>query len=86
LIQQKLTGGTEPQPSLKERREAAAVSLFKAMLHPEHPLHDLVPAQRLSATGRTLRNSQHISVPFARTKRLKQSFVHCAVRLYNNSA
>ncbi|XP_035699606.1 uncharacterized protein LOC118432183 [Branchiostoma floridae] len=73
-------------PSLKERREAAAVSLFKAMLHPEHPLHDLVPAQRLSATGRTLRNSQHISVPFARTKRLKQSFVHCAVRLYNNSA
>ncbi|KAI8484099.1 hypothetical protein Bbelb_382170 [Branchiostoma belcheri] len=71
-------------PSLKERREAAAVSLFKAKLNPEHPLHDLVPAQRQSVTGRSLRNSHNITVPHARTKRLQQSFVHHTIRLYNN--
>ncbi|KAI8508900.1 hypothetical protein Bbelb_127480 [Branchiostoma belcheri] len=71
-------------PSLKERREAAAVSLFKAMLNPEHPLHDLVPAQRQSVTGRSLRNSHNITVPHARTKRLQQSFLHYTIRLYNN--
>ncbi|KAI8483126.1 hypothetical protein Bbelb_391450 [Branchiostoma belcheri] len=71
-------------PSLKERREAATVSLFKAMLNPEHPLHDLVPAQRQSATGRSLRNSHNITVPHARTKRLQQSFLHYTIRLYNN--
>ncbi|KAI8507696.1 hypothetical protein Bbelb_150760 [Branchiostoma belcheri] len=67
-----------------ERREAAAVSLFKAMLNPEHPLHDLVPAQRQSVTGRSLRNSHNITVPHARTKRLQQSFLHYTIRLYNN--
>ncbi|KAI8487558.1 hypothetical protein Bbelb_347920 [Branchiostoma belcheri] len=72
-------------PSLKERREAAVVSLVKAMLNPEHPLHDLVPAQRQSATGRALRNGHNITVPYARTKRLQQSFLYFAIRLYNNS-
>ncbi|KAI8489140.1 hypothetical protein Bbelb_331250 [Branchiostoma belcheri] len=43
-------------------REAAAVSLFKAMLNPEHPLHDLVPAQRQSVTGRAPRNGHNITV------------------------
>ncbi|KAI8485491.1 male genitalia morphogenesis [Branchiostoma belcheri] len=41
-------------PSLKERREAAALKLFTAMIKPEHPLHDLVPPQRSTATGPTL--------------------------------
>ncbi|XP_019625504.1 PREDICTED: uncharacterized protein LOC109470861 [Branchiostoma belcheri] len=72
-------------PSLKERREAAAVTLFKAMLRPDHPLHDLAPVQRHSATGRSLRNSHDITIPHARTKRLQQSFLHCAIRLYNDS-
>ncbi|KAI8485360.1 hypothetical protein Bbelb_369240 [Branchiostoma belcheri] len=44
-------------PTLKERRESAAVNLFKAMLNPDHPLHDLVPPVRATATGRQLRNS-----------------------------
>ncbi|KAI8504744.1 hypothetical protein Bbelb_178620 [Branchiostoma belcheri] len=72
-------------PSLKERREAAAVTLFKAMLRPDHPLHDLAPVQRHSATGRSLRNSHDFTIPHARTKRLQQSFLHCAIRLYNDS-
>ncbi|KAI8516786.1 hypothetical protein Bbelb_053670 [Branchiostoma belcheri] len=74
-------------PSLKERREATAVTLFKAMLRPDHPLHDLAPVQRHSATatGRSLRNSHDITIPHARTKRLQQSFLHCAIRLYNDS-
>ncbi|KAI8502636.1 hypothetical protein Bbelb_193380 [Branchiostoma belcheri] len=70
-------------PSLKERRESAAVSLFRSMLNPEHPLHDLVPPQRATATGRILRNSQAMSAPRARTKRLQQSFLHRAIALYN---
>ncbi|KAI8482704.1 hypothetical protein Bbelb_395840 [Branchiostoma belcheri] len=44
-------------PTLKERRESAAVDLLKAMLDPDHPLHDLVPPERATATGRQLRNS-----------------------------
>ncbi|KAI8491820.1 hypothetical protein Bbelb_306250 [Branchiostoma belcheri] len=73
-------------PSLKERREAAAVKLFKDMLKPDHPLHDLVPPpQRRTATGRNLRNNSAFTLPKARTERLRQSFLHTAVRLYNNS-
>ncbi|KAI8515361.1 hypothetical protein Bbelb_061740 [Branchiostoma belcheri] len=34
-----------------ERREAAALKLFTAMIKPEHPLHDLVPPQRSTATA-----------------------------------
>ncbi|KAI8519431.1 hypothetical protein Bbelb_026880 [Branchiostoma belcheri] len=72
---------------LQERREAAAVSLFKAKLNPEHPLNDLlVPAQRQSATGRAMRNGHNITVPYARTKRLQRSFLYCVIRLYNNSS
>ncbi|KAI8496713.1 ATP binding [Branchiostoma belcheri] len=56
-----------------------------AMLRPDHPLHDLAPVQRHSATGRSLRNSHDITIPHARTKRLQQSFLHCAIRLYNDS-
>ncbi|KAI8482238.1 hypothetical protein Bbelb_400200 [Branchiostoma belcheri] len=65
-------------PTLKERRESAAVNLFKAMLNPDHPLHDLVPPERATATGRQLRNSNSFTLPKARTLRLKQSFIHCA--------
>ncbi|KAI8499739.1 hypothetical protein Bbelb_227900 [Branchiostoma belcheri] len=72
-------------PTLKERRESAAVNLFKAMLNPDHPLHDLVPPERATATGRQLRNSNTFTLPKARTLRLKQSFIHCAVRLFNVS-
>ncbi|KAI8512996.1 hypothetical protein Bbelb_096350 [Branchiostoma belcheri] len=72
-------------PTLKERRESAAVNLFKAMLNPDHPLHDLVPPERATATGRQLRNSNTFTLPKARTLRLKQSFIHCAVRLFNAS-
>ena len=72
-------------PSLKERRQAAAIKLFKEMLKPEHPLHDLVPPQRATASGRQLRNQNMFSVPKARTERLRQSFVHTAVRLFNYS-
>ncbi|KAI8508593.1 hypothetical protein Bbelb_136920 [Branchiostoma belcheri] len=68
-------------PTLKERRESAAVNLFKAMLNPDHPLHDLVPPERATATGRQLT----FTLPKARTLRLKQSFIHCAVRLFNAS-
>ncbi|KAI8488338.1 hypothetical protein Bbelb_339340 [Branchiostoma belcheri] len=72
-------------PSLKERRDAAAVKLFKDMLKPEHPLHDLVPPQRCTATGRQLRNNQEFTLPKARTERLRGSFLHIAVKLYNKS-
>ncbi|KAI8480771.1 Interferon induced with helicase C domain 1 [Branchiostoma belcheri] len=72
-------------PSLKERREAAALKLFTAMIKPEHPLHDLVPPQRSTATGRCLRNDSAFTVPKARTERLKRSFVHCAVLVRNEA-
>ncbi|KAI8493275.1 hypothetical protein Bbelb_292790 [Branchiostoma belcheri] len=49
-------------PTLKERRESAAVNLFKAMLNPDHPLHDLVPLERATATGRQLRNSNIVTI------------------------
>ncbi|KAI8495564.1 Coiled-coil domain-containing protein 13 [Branchiostoma belcheri] len=48
-------------PTLKSRREDAAVHLFQRMLQENHPLHDLVPPSRSGATGRTLRNSSTIS-------------------------
>ncbi|KAI8520411.1 hypothetical protein Bbelb_001650, partial [Branchiostoma belcheri] len=48
-------------PTLKSRREDAAVHLFQRMLQEDHPLHDLVPPSRSGATGRTLRNSSTIS-------------------------
>ncbi|KAI8513757.1 hypothetical protein Bbelb_080810 [Branchiostoma belcheri] len=70
-------------PTLKERRELAAVKLLKNMLEEDHPLHDLVPPARTRATGRTLRNATAITVPAARTQRLKNSFLHQAIRLYN---
>ncbi|KAI8513936.1 hypothetical protein Bbelb_082600 [Branchiostoma belcheri] len=72
-------------PTLKSRREDAAVHLFQRMLQEDHPLHDLVPPSRSGATGRTLRNSSTISVPRARTERLRNSFLHCAIRLYNKT-
>ncbi|KAI8490991.1 hypothetical protein Bbelb_314100 [Branchiostoma belcheri] len=72
-------------PTLKERRELAAVKLLKNMLEEDHPLHDLVPPARTRATGRTLRNATAITVPAARTQRLKNSFLHQAIRLYNKS-
>ncbi|KAI8485924.1 hypothetical protein Bbelb_362450 [Branchiostoma belcheri] len=71
-------------PTLRERRELAAVKLLKRMLSPDHPLHDLVPGARSDSTGRCLRNSGGITVPKARTKRLYNSFLHCTIRLYNN--
>ncbi|XP_035668168.1 uncharacterized protein LOC118410520 [Branchiostoma floridae] len=70
-------------PTLKVRREEAAVQLFERMLKEDHPLHDMVPPTRTGATGRTLRNSRTISLPKARTKRLSKSFLHSAIRLYN---
>ncbi|KAI8489113.1 hypothetical protein Bbelb_330980 [Branchiostoma belcheri] len=72
-----------PREPIVTEKETACDS--SAMRSPEHPLHDLVPAQRQSATGRTLRNCHNITVPYARTKRLQQSFLYCAIRLYNNS-
>ncbi|KAI8513704.1 hypothetical protein Bbelb_080280 [Branchiostoma belcheri] len=72
-------------PTLKSRREDAAVHLFQRMLQEDHPLHDLVPPTRSGATGRSLRNSGTISLPKARTKTLSNSFLHCAVRLYNKT-
>ncbi|KAI8494031.1 hypothetical protein Bbelb_283780 [Branchiostoma belcheri] len=71
-------------PTLKTRREEAAVHLFERMLRDDHPLHDLVPPTRSAATGLSLRNAERISLPPARTKRLRNSFLHCAIRLYNN--
>ncbi|CAH1265397.1 Hypp3176 [Branchiostoma lanceolatum] len=71
-------------PTLQSRREEAAVNLFQRMLREDHPLHDLVPPTRTGATGRSLRNCSSISVPKARTKRLSNSFLHTAIRLYNN--
>ncbi|KAI8482782.1 hypothetical protein Bbelb_394440 [Branchiostoma belcheri] len=50
-------------PTLKTRREEAAVHLFES-----------------AATGLSLRNAEKISQP----KRLCNSFLHCAIRLYNN--
>ncbi|CAH1270941.1 ASTN2 [Branchiostoma lanceolatum] len=73
-------------PTLKERRESAALKLFKAMLSPEHPLHDLVPLRRSTATGRQLRNRNTCTLPSARTQRLNKSFLYCAIRLYNENA
>ncbi|XP_035665061.1 uncharacterized protein LOC118408398 [Branchiostoma floridae] len=70
-------------PTLKVRREDAAVQLFERMLKEDHPLHDMVPPTRTGATGLTLRNSRTISLPKARTKRLSKSFLHSAIRLYN---
>ncbi|KAI8483405.1 hypothetical protein Bbelb_388680 [Branchiostoma belcheri] len=72
-------------PSLKERRELAAITLLKNMMKPEHPLHELVPPQRLTSTGRRLRNHDNISLPLARTERLRKSFLYTAVRLYNET-
>ncbi|KAI8521044.1 hypothetical protein Bbelb_007980 [Branchiostoma belcheri] len=72
-------------PCTTERRELAAVKLLKNMLEEDHPLHDLVPPARTRATGRTLRNATAITVPAARTQRLKNSFLHQAIRLYNNN-
>ena len=74
-----------PLPTLKERREMAAVKLLKDMLEESHPLHDLVPPTRTMATGRTLRNNTELTIPTARTKRLSNSFLHQAIRLYNES-
>ncbi|KAI8494026.1 hypothetical protein Bbelb_283730 [Branchiostoma belcheri] len=71
-------------PTLKTRREEAAVHLFERMLRDDHPLNDLVPPTRSAATGLSLRNAERISLPPARTKRLRNSFLHCAIRLYNN--
>ncbi|KAI8491356.1 hypothetical protein Bbelb_309890 [Branchiostoma belcheri] len=68
-------------PTLRERRELAAVKLLKRMLSPDHPLHDLVPGARSDSTGRCLRNSGGITVPKARTNRLYNSFIHCTIRL-----
>ncbi|KAI8514822.1 hypothetical protein Bbelb_074130 [Branchiostoma belcheri] len=59
-------------------REVAAVKLLKNMLYEGHPLHDLVPPARTTATGRTLRNGTALTVPAARSKRLKNSFLHKA--------
>ncbi|CAH1248818.1 DMBT1 [Branchiostoma lanceolatum] len=72
-------------PMLKERREAAAVKLLRNMLEENHPLHDMVPPARALASGRTLRNGTAITVPVARTQRLKNSFLHQAIRLYNKA-
>ncbi|XP_035670155.1 uncharacterized protein LOC118411776 [Branchiostoma floridae] len=72
-------------PTLQSRREDAAVKLFRQMLDAEHPLHDLVPASRSTATGRSLRNKNTISIPPARTKRLQNSFLHKAIKLYNKT-
>ncbi|KAI8514136.1 hypothetical protein Bbelb_084600 [Branchiostoma belcheri] len=60
--------------------EQAIVTYAKISRYLEdHPLHDLVPPTRSGATGRSLRNSGTISLPKARTKRLNNSFLHCAV-------
>ncbi|CAH1248806.1 Hypp8425 [Branchiostoma lanceolatum] len=72
-------------PTLKVRREAAAVKLLRNMLEENHPLHDMVSPARALASGRTLRNGTAITVPAARTQRLKNSFLHQAIRLYNKA-
>ncbi|KAI8499491.1 Spondin-2 [Branchiostoma belcheri] len=74
-----------PVPTLKEKREVAAVKLLKNMLDEgrRQPLRDLVPPARTTATGRTLRNGTALTVPAARTKRLKSYFLHKAICLYN---
>jgi len=72
-------------PTLKERRELAAIKLLKQMMNPDHPLHDMVPPVRSEVTGRSLRSSCSISVPKARTSRLRNSFLHYTIRLYNKS-
>ncbi|KAI8519276.1 hypothetical protein Bbelb_025330 [Branchiostoma belcheri] len=72
-------------PTLRERRELAAVKLLKRMLSHDHPLHDLVPGARSDSTGRCLRNSGGITVPKARTNRLFNSFLHCTIRLLDRT-
>ncbi|KAI8518872.1 Neurexophilin [Branchiostoma belcheri] len=71
-------------PTLKTRREEAAVHLFERMLRDDHPLNDLIPPTRYAETRLSLRNAERISLPPARTKRLRNSFLHCAIRFYKN--
>ncbi|KAI8517367.1 hypothetical protein Bbelb_059480 [Branchiostoma belcheri] len=71
-------------PTLRSRREDAAVHLFQRMLQEDHPLHDLVPPTRSGATGRSLRNSGTISLPKARTKRLNNSLISLISQLETN--
>ncbi|XP_035676231.1 uncharacterized protein LOC118415630 [Branchiostoma floridae] len=74
-----------PLPTLQSRRENAARSLYTQMLASDHPLHFMVPDDMEVATGRTLRNSSHRTLPKCRTERLKRSFLYRATVLHNNS-
>ncbi|KAI8490877.1 hypothetical protein Bbelb_312960 [Branchiostoma belcheri] len=44
-----------------------------------------LPKVHHQSSASFMRNGHNISVPYARTKRLQQSFLYCAIRLYNNS-
>ena len=68
-----------PLPTLKERRELAAVKLLKDMLEESHPLHDLVPPTRTMATGRTRTDSTQNSQSQQPVQ--KDSAIHSSIRL-----
>lgn len=79
LIQPKL-------PSLQSRREEAAIKLVKDMTDIHHPLHDLLPQDRASCTGRTLRSGGQLTTFSARTNRLRTATLPTAVRLFNTQS
>ena len=87
IIRRRAGNFSQPLPSLQTRREETAVKLFRDMHDEQHPLHDLLPPTRGSRTARTLRNQHKLAEPEpkAKTNRLKNSTLHTAVRLYNDT-
>ena len=85
IIRRRAGNPSQPLPSLQTRREEAAVKLVRDMHNQQHPLHDLLPPTRGSCTARTLRNQHKLAEPQSKTNRLRNSTLHTAVRLYNDS-
>ncbi|XP_035663512.1 uncharacterized protein LOC118407196 [Branchiostoma floridae] len=72
-------------PTLRSRREEAAVTLLNQMRASDHPLHYMVTGNRQQQTGRTLRNCNQLTLPACRTERLRKSFLYQATSLYNKT-
>ena len=62
-------------PRLDTRRHTLCMKTFEKIGEPNNRLNHLLPPTRVAAHGRTLRNSDCLSLPKCRTARYKHSFV-----------
>ena len=70
---------------LSQRRNNLCKLYFKKLLNLEHKLNELVPDRRKDLRTYSLRNDQHINLPYCETGRFQNSFIPSSIASESNS-